>query len=60
MKLTQYRISPGEYRVGDYLILRGGSNWWQVRDKFDDIEQDFRTLRQSINYALKYSRTPLR
>jgi hypothetical protein len=51
MNIKKFRVSAGEYRVGDYLILRGGSNWWQVRDKFDDIEQDFRTLREAIRYA---------
>jgi hypothetical protein len=56
MNIRKFRVSAGEYRVGDYLILRGGSNWWQVRDKFDDIEQDFRSLRQSIKYALQYSK----
>ena len=56
MNIKKFRVSAGEYRVGDNLILRGGSNWWQVRDKFDDIEQDFRTLRQSIKYALQYLR----
>ena len=56
MNIKKFRVSAGEYRVGDYLILRGGSNWWQVRDKFDDIEQDFRSLRQSIKYALQYSK----
>jgi hypothetical protein len=57
MNIKKFRVSAGEYRVGDYLILRGGSNWWQVRDKFDDIEQDFRTLRQSTKYALQWSKS---
>jgi hypothetical protein len=57
MNIKKFRVSAGEYRVGDYLILRGGSNWWQVRDKSDTIEQDFRTLRQSIKYALRWSKS---
>ena len=51
MKLAKYRIAPGEYRLGEFLILRGGRGWWQVRDKTDDVLEDFGTLREAIRYA---------
>jgi len=55
MKLSKYRISAGHYAVGDFIIYRGGSNWWQVRDELDEIVDDFATLREAINYALTNS-----
>jgi len=52
VKLKQYRISPGHYEVGDYTILWGGHSYWQVRDQFGDIIEDFKTLRQALSYAI--------
>jgi hypothetical protein len=51
MKMKHYRISAGAYRVGEFLILRESGHSWQVRDKFDNVEQQFGTLRECIKYA---------
>jgi len=52
MKLSKYRISPGHYRVGQWVIYGGSRIRWQVRDEHDDIIDDFATLREALNYAL--------
>lgn len=49
--LATHRISSGEYRIGEFLILRGGSNYWQVRDRFEDIIEEFSTLRAALRFA---------
>lgn len=51
MKMAKYRVSPGEYRVDEFLILRGGRSYWQVRDEFDDVIEEFDTLRRALRYA---------
>jgi len=51
MKLSKYRIAAGHYAVGEFVIYRGGRAWWQVRDRFDDIIDDFATLREAIAFA---------
>ena len=51
MKLAKYRVTAGAYRVDEFLILRGGRSYWQVRDEFDDVIEEFDTLRRSLRYA---------
>ena len=51
MKLSKYRIRAGHYVVGDYVILGGSRIRWQVRDRLDDIIDDFATLREAIAFA---------
>ena len=51
MKLAKYRIAPGEYRLGEFLILRGGRGWWQVRDKTDTIIEKFETVKGALAFA---------
>jgi hypothetical protein len=48
---TKYRIEAGHYRVGFFTILRSSPNSWQLRDEFDDILDDYRTLRDAIHDA---------
>jgi hypothetical protein len=51
MKLSKYRIAAGHYKVGEFVIYGGSRIRWQVRDEFDDIVDDFATLREAIRYA---------
>ena len=50
--IKQYRIEAGHYKCGDLTILWGGPSYWQVRNQWDDIIEDFRTLRDALKYAL--------
>ena len=58
MKLRQYRVRSGHYRVGSFVIYGGSSIGWQIRDDDDQIVcDDFRSVRDAIRYALAATRT---
>jgi hypothetical protein len=50
MKLSDYRIATGHYRVGEFTIY-GCYPRWQLRDENDDLLDDFATLRDAIGHA---------
>ena len=52
MKLSQYRVRAGHYKVIDWVIYGGSKIRWQVRDELDMLVDDFATLREAIDYAL--------
>lgn len=52
MRLSQYRVSAGHYKVIDWVIYRGAKNWWQVRDELDMSIDDFATVRDAIDFAI--------
>lgn len=60
MNLKQFRVAPGEYRIGDWTILRGGHSFWQVRDQFDDLVEYFRTATEAIRFTIHHQPTPRR
>ena len=58
MKLSQYRVRSGHYRVGAFVIYGGSSIGWQVRDEDDQIVcDDFRSVRDAIRHALAATKT---
>ena len=50
MNYKQYRVGPGHYVIGDFTIY-GCYPRWQVRDRDDDLLEDFALLREAIEYA---------
>lgn len=54
VKLSKYRITAGEYQVGDYMILWGGPGHWQLRDHCDEIIECLQTLREALELAIRF------
>ena len=56
MKLSDYRVEAGIYKVGDYTIYFQGDRSWTVRCPLDSIIEWFPTLRTAIAFAEQLSR----
>lgn len=50
--IGQYRREPGVYEVGPFLVIFAGRSCWQLRDRFGDIVDDYRTARDAVAAAV--------
>jgi hypothetical protein len=59
MKLKQYRVTAGQYQIGEWTVLKCGHSCWQLRYQ-DDMVDEYPTLRVALTDAIHYSARPTR